>query len=85
MTQTIKWNGRPIPFVEGQTVAQALLKAGILSYGTSSSGQAFSIFCGIGQCQSCLVEVEGKAVREACLLLCLNGLTLRAIGEFPDD
>jgi NADH dehydrogenase/NADH:ubiquinone oxidoreductase subunit G len=85
MTQTIEWNGRPIPFVNGQTVAQALISAGIVSYGTSSSGQAFSVFCGIGLCQSCLVEVEGDAPREACLLPCFEGLILRAIGEISDD
>lgn len=85
MTQTIKWNGHPLHFVKGQTVAQALMKAGIVSYGTPSSGQAFSVFCGIGQCQSCLVEVEGEAPREACLLPCFEGLILRAIGEISDD
>jgi aerobic-type carbon monoxide dehydrogenase small subunit (CoxS/CutS family) len=60
------WNGRSIPFREGETVATALTSAGILHLGHDALGNEARYFCGIGACQSCLVVVEGIA-REACL------------------
>lgn len=60
------WNGRTIPFREGETIAAALTMAGICHLGNDSLGCEARYFCGIGACQNCLVRVDG-AVREACL------------------
>jgi aerobic-type carbon monoxide dehydrogenase small subunit (CoxS/CutS family) len=63
MTGTIFWQGTPVPFLSGESVASALNRAGI---------RGFGLFCGIGQCQGCLVAIEGRTV-EACLTRCRDG------------
>lgn len=82
MSHHILWNDWPVSFVEGETLAQALLWAGIPAFGTGAAGQDHSVFCGIGQCQNCLVMVAGQGYREACLTPCRDGLVARSIG--PD-
>jgi predicted molibdopterin-dependent oxidoreductase YjgC len=85
MTAGILWNGRLLPFVEGETVAQALQRAGVTVFGVADHGQTLTPFCGIGQCQSCLVEIVGGPVAEACLTPCRDGMELRSIGGVRDE
>ena len=66
-------DGRPVPFRHGESVASALISAGIHDLGAGHTGLRRAVFCGIGQCQGCLVRHEGRWV-EACLLTCLDGL-----------
>lgn len=70
---TILWQGTPVPFREGETVATALLRAGVASFGPAPAGQLRAVFCGIGQCQGCLVQIGGR-LTEACLTPCRGGL-----------
>ena len=60
MTGTIFWAGRPVPFRTGETVATALLRAGIAAFGQAPTGQARAVFCGIGLCQGCLIRADGR-------------------------
>lgn len=76
MSGSIRWGQQAVAFQSGDTVAQALNRAGIRAFGTSRTGQNYAVFCGIGQCQGCLVSVKGAGPREACLLLCRDGLEL---------
>lgn len=71
----IHWQGRKIAFRAGETVASALLRAGITQFGQSGTGLERGVFCGIGQCQNCLVMLAGRPV-EACLLQCGDGMNL---------
>lgn len=80
MSGHILWNGAPVPFIAGETLSQALNRAGILKFGAGLSGQSQSVFCGMGQCQNCLVLIEGEGAREACLTLCRDGLSVTAAG-----
>ena len=76
---TILWQGRPIPFHPGESLASALIRAGVTALGQAPTGQPRAVFCGIGQCQGCLVRVGGRLV-EACLTPCRNGMDV-----FPED
>jgi D-hydroxyproline dehydrogenase subunit gamma len=67
MTGVFRWQGRSIPFHPGETVAFALARAGVVHLGMAATGQVRAVFCGIGQCQGCLVRADGR-VTEACLL-----------------
>ncbi len=78
------WNGVATPFRAGQTVAQALNRAGIVRFGSSTADQPRGVFCGIGQCRNCLVMTRDSGPKEACLLLCRDGLELCSI-EGPGD
>jgi predicted molibdopterin-dependent oxidoreductase YjgC len=67
---TFTFDGRPMTAEAGQTVGAALLAAGVRSWRrTRSGGRPRGLFCGIGACFDCLVDInEDRAVR-ACLVL----------------
>jgi aerobic-type carbon monoxide dehydrogenase small subunit (CoxS/CutS family) len=79
MNGTILWNGAPVAFRAGESVASALARAGIRALGNLPTGQASAVFCGIGQCQGCLVLLDGRLV-EACLTACRDGLSVEPAG-----
>ncbi|MDP1667791.1 2Fe-2S iron-sulfur cluster-binding protein [Phaeovulum sp.] len=79
MSGQIFWNGTALPYRPGETVATALTRAGVLRFGVAPGRQARGIFCGIGQCQGCLVQV-GARLTEACLLPCRDGLMVSDAG-----
>jgi formate dehydrogenase major subunit len=72
------WRGTPVPFLEGQTIASALLRAGVPLSGADDLGPRF--FCGIGSCQNCLVRFDGRIV-EACLTPATTGSRLAPLGD----
>lgn len=73
---SIIWGGRALPFWPGESVASALNRAGIVSIGEGATGLNRAVFCGIGQCQNCLVKIDGQ-LREACLTLCRPGMVVQ--------
>jgi predicted molibdopterin-dependent oxidoreductase YjgC len=74
----IEFDGSPVPFVEGQTVGAALWAHGIRSWRTTRfGGRPRGLFCGIGICFDCLVEIEGRPDRRACLEPAVEGLVVR--------
>lgn len=83
MGAMIEWQGRPVAFRPGESVASALARAGITRLGTTPGGLARGVFCGIGQCQNCLVMLDGRPV-EACLTPCRSGMRLAPLPEGHD-
>jgi predicted molibdopterin-dependent oxidoreductase YjgC len=77
-TVAFTFDGRPMTAETGQTVGAALLAAGVRSWRrTRSGGRPRGLFCGIGACFDCLVDVnEDRAVR-ACLALVREGDKVR--------
>lgn len=66
---TIRFDGRPVTAVPGQTVAAALWAAGVRSWRTTrGSGAPRGLFCGIGACFDCLVTIDGQPDQRACLV-----------------
>jgi Uncharacterized anaerobic dehydrogenase len=67
---TFRFDGRDIPFRQGQTVGAALMAAGIRSWRTTRvEGRPRGLFCGIGICFDCLVVIDGRPNQRACLVL----------------
>ncbi|MDT9689007.1 (2Fe-2S)-binding protein [Streptomyces sp. P9(2023)] len=63
------FDGRPMTALPGQSLAAALWAAGILAWRTTRvGGRPRGVFCGIGQCFDCLVTVNGRPGRRACLV-----------------
>ena len=77
MTHAFLWNGRLIPFVEGQTVASALALSCVRDFGSYSPSTSARYFCGIGACQSCLVTDRGGAPFESCITRADEAMCLR--------
>lgn len=77
---TFLWHGRPIPFEAGDSLAVALVRAGILDLGAGPSGSRGRYFCGNGSCQSCVVHVRGVGRVESCLTPAAPGLDVMERG-----
>lgn len=74
----ITWNGAPLRARAGESLAAALLAAGIAHFReTALSGSPRGPVCLMGACFDCLVEVEGVANRQACLVTVAPGLSAR--------
>lgn len=64
---TIIVDGAPATGVAGQSLAGVILASGILGFRrTSVEGRPRGVFCGIGVCYDCLVEVNGRRDVRAC-------------------
>lgn len=66
-TIEISFEGTPIAARAGESVAAALAAHGILSLRTTRDGAERGLFCGMGVCQDCLVEIDGKPEQRACM------------------
>ena len=75
---TFSFDGREIPYLEGQTIGAALVGSGIKSWRrTRVTGRPRGLFCGIGVCFDCLVVVDGGPNRRACLVPAQPGMVVR--------
>ncbi|MFI6654019.1 (2Fe-2S)-binding protein [Streptomyces sp. NPDC050523] len=75
---TVTVDGREIEALPGQTVAAALWTAGITSWRTTrGAGRPRGVFCGIGVCFDCLVTVNDRPGRRACLVTLQPGDAIR--------
>ena len=73
------WRDRKIPFRRGESLAYTLFRETAAGCGTSAAGQTYGLFCGIGACQGCLVDVEGRGVVEACLTFPHDGMRVNPV------
>ena len=68
-------DGRPIEARAGDTVAAALLAAGIDTCRTTPvSGAPRAPYCMMGVCFDCLVTVDGVGNRQGCLVRVAEGM-----------
>jgi len=76
---------RDIPFRPGQSVAAALTVAGVRELRATRrglDGEGRGVFCGMGVCQDCLVEIDGWPNNRACVAKAAPGIEVRHQG-FP--
>lgn len=72
---TIHFEGRAIAAWRGDTVAGALLAAGITYFRRSAiSGTERGPYCLMGACFDCLVEIDGAPNQQACLRVVQEGM-----------
>ena len=81
---TFSLDGRQVAARPGQSLAAALAAAGILGLRETPGGRRRGIFCGMGVCQDCLVEVDGVPNRRACMERARPGLTVRRQQGLPE-
>lgn len=64
---TFRYDGTELSASAGSTIAAALLGNGILAWRTTRRrGEPRGLFCGIGHCYDCLVDVNGDPPVRAC-------------------
>ena len=74
-----RWHGSEIRCRAGETVAVALVCAGILDVRRSPRARMpRGAFCMMGVCQECLVRVDGE-LRQACLTPAENGMRVESV------
>ncbi len=74
----LRFEGREIVAERGDSLAAALLAAGVDHFRSSPvSGQPRAPFCMIGACFECLLEVDGEPNRQACLVRVREGMEVR--------
>lgn len=73
----IQVEGQPISACEGESLASALLAADIVYLRSSPRRrEPRGMFCAMGVCQECIVEVDGRAV-PACMTPVKVGMAIR--------
>ena len=83
-TSTLYFDGRPLPARQGDTVAVALLAAGIRTTRKAArSGQARGPYCMMGACFECLATVDGVANVQTCLTLIQDGMRVEPQAGVP--
>jgi predicted molibdopterin-dependent oxidoreductase YjgC len=74
-TVTFTFDGRPITAAHGDSVAAALLAAGVQACrATPVSGAPRGPYCMMGVCFECLVTIDGIGNRQGCLVQVQNGM-----------
>lgn len=60
-------DGRPCSAREGESVAAALINAGVTAFRESRSGAPRGPLCAMGTCFECRVVIDGVAHQRACM------------------
>jgi predicted molibdopterin-dependent oxidoreductase YjgC len=75
---TLHVEGQPVQAGEGDTLAVAMLQAGVTVFReTPVSGAPRGPLCLMGVCFECLVEVDGRANVQACMEPVREGMQVR--------
>ncbi len=74
----LTFEGESIEAYPSDTIASALLAAGIRSFTvTEVAGDRRGGFCFVGRCADCLVIVDGQANQRACVTPVRDGMDVR--------
>src|SRR3569623_1464026 len=73
----IDFEGRKLAARPGESLAATLTANGILALRTTRCDSERGIFCGMGVCQECLVEVDGRPSQRACMTVVDRPLVVR--------
>lgn len=78
---TFTFAGRPVPARAGDTVAMALWAAGVrVLRHSNQDGADRAVFCNMGVCFECLVQVDG-ATQRACTTVVHDGMQVLPGGK----
>lgn len=84
-TITILVDGDAIAANEGETLAAALIAAGRLTFRTDTNGAPRGLYCNMGTCCECMVEIiapgGNSRPARACLVDVADGVSVRTRGE----
>lgn len=72
----IEVNGQKIQGRSGQTIAAALINAGVKVFRHTPAQAPRGIFCGMGVCFECVVTVNGIPDQRACMTLVQPGMKI---------
>ena len=77
---TFSFNGSTLSAYQGETITAALAAAGIANLGRRRDGTPRGLWCGMGVCQECVVNVDGTPSLRACMTAVAGGMVVTAQG-----
>ena len=79
MSETVRFTfeGKPLEGRHGESLAATLVSTGIVGFRETRGGEMRGMFCGMGVCQDCLLEVDGKPNQRACMTRLEGPTTVR--------
>ena len=82
---TIMVNGNAYKAVEGEPIASALMAHGILVHRkTHKTGESRGVFCGIGQCNDCVMVVDDIPNVRTCVTPVRDGMCIETQNGYGD-
>ncbi|HTG48382.1 MAG TPA: 2Fe-2S iron-sulfur cluster-binding protein [Actinomycetota bacterium] len=84
MTGAIRFEGRSIPIVDGDSVGAAMARAGVETFTRSLKyRRRRGLYCGSGDCPNCLVTVDGRPGVRSCVEPARDGQEVRRAAGWP--
>ena len=77
---TLTLDGESVRVPGDRSLAAACLEHGVTVLGRTPAGGLRGLWCGMGSCCACLVEVEGRGSVRACLEPVTEGLVVTTGG-----
>ena len=74
------FNGATLSACQGESLAAALAAAGIVILGQRRDGTSRGLWCGMGVCQECVVNIDGTPSLRACMTTVVDGMSVTAQG-----
>jgi len=74
-------DGQKITAHKGETVAAAMIAAEKRVFNRTAQGKAQGLYCGIGLCWNCIMEINGIPNTRACQTLATPGCRVRTRKE----
>ena len=68
-------DGASVACFRGETIATAMLAAGVVRFRSDRRGQPRGLYCNMGSCGECFVRADDRRVR-ACLTLVEHGMSI---------
>lgn len=84
MAKTFHFEGQDITAQEGQSLAAALTQAGHRAFRETAKDAQRGIFCGMGICQDCLVNIDGNPNQRACMTPVREGMSVTRQVPLPE-
>lgn len=76
---TVSFDGRSVTAARGETLAAALLAAGVEAFRDSVvGGEPRAPYCLMGICYECLVTIDGIQNRQSCLVEVHEGMVVNS-------
>lgn len=84
-TVTVEFEGQAVTVPAGISVAAAVLSHGHMDHTRKSpiSGENRAPYCFMGVCHECLVEIDGIASQQGCIIEVREGMRIRRQLELP--
>ena len=71
------FEGETLTALAGESLAASLAAAGQLGLRQAGPNDARGLFCGMGACQECLVEIDGRGGQRACMITTAPGMRVK--------